>query len=87
MGISSVGFVCNNREAKVRAAAMHNELRRSRSKIHDNKLLTRLLRLDSVESLLKSPGNLKQYRINQLNRQFRSIKDLSDDLFKINERL
>lgn len=42
---------------------------------------------DSVESLLKSPGNLKQYRINQLNRQFRSIKDLSDDLFKINERL
>ena len=42
---------------------------------------------DSVTSLVKSPENLKQYQINQINRQFRSINDLSDDLFKINERI
>ena len=54
MGTSSVGLVCNNHEAKVRAAAMHDELRRSRSKIYHNKLLTRPVWFDFVESLLYS---------------------------------
>ena len=42
---------------------------------------------ESVEALLKSPDDLRRYRVNQLNRQFRSIGDLADDLYRINERI
>ncbi len=41
----------------------------------------------SIDSLIDSPETLAQFRANQLDRQFRTITDLSEDLFNINQRI
>ena len=54
MGTSSVGLMCNNYEAKVRASILHEELRKSRARIYHNKLLERSTKLAFAQSLLYS---------------------------------
>jgi glycosyltransferase involved in cell wall biosynthesis len=41
----------------------------------------------NIKSLLDSPETLNQFRANQLDRKFRTIAELSEDLFDINERI
>ena len=42
---------------------------------------------NSIQILIESPESLAQFRANQLDRKFRTIADLSEDLYKINSRI